>query len=93
MDRAWFFYMVRCKDNSLYSGITVNVEERLKKHNHGTGAKYTSARRPVTLVYSEKCDTVAEAMKREKQVKRWPKIKKEQLARNSTGRRKSQRIH
>ncbi len=83
MDRAWFFYLVRCKDNSLYSGITVNVEERLKKHNHGTGAKYTSARRPVTLVYSEKCDTVAEAMKREKQVKRWHKIRKEQLIHKS----------
>ena len=79
MNRAWFFYMVRCKDDSLYSGITVNVEERLKKHNNGTGAKYTSIRRPVILVYSEKCNDASAAMKREKQVKRWPKVKKEQL--------------
>ena len=81
MDREWFFYMVRCKDGSLYSGITVNVTERLKKHNKGTGAKYTAVHRPVTLVYSEKCDTASAAMKREKQVKRWPKLKKERLAR------------
>jgi len=53
MDREWFFYIVRCKDGTLYSGITVNVVERLKKHNKGTGAKYTAAHRPVTLVYSE----------------------------------------
>jgi predicted GIY-YIG superfamily endonuclease len=79
MSREWFFYMVRCKDNSLYSGITINVEERLKKHNNGTGAKYTSIHRPVFLVYSEKCNDVSATMKREKQVKRWPRIKKEQL--------------
>ena len=79
MNREWFFYMVRCKDDSLYSGITVNVEKRLKKHNNGTGAKYTSIRRPVILVYSEKCNDASAAMKREKQVKRWPKVKKEQL--------------
>ena len=79
MNREWFFYMVRCKDDSLYSGITVNVEERLKKHNNGTGAKYTSIHRPVILVYSEKCNDVSAAMKREKQIKRWPKVKKEQL--------------
>ena len=82
MDREWFFYMVRCKDGSLYSGITVNIAERLKKHNNGTGAKYTAIHRPVILVYSEKCDTASAAMKREKQVKQWPKMKKEQLARS-----------
>jgi predicted GIY-YIG superfamily endonuclease len=79
MNREWFFYMVRCKDDSLYSGITVNVEERLKKHNNGTGAKYTSIHRPVILVYSEKCNDVSAAMKREKQIKRWTRVKKEQL--------------
>jgi putative endonuclease len=83
MDREWFFYIVRCKDGTLYSGITVNVVERLKKHNKGTGAKYTAAHRPVTLVYSEKCGTASTAMKREKQVKRLPKIQKERLARSA----------
>ena len=83
MDREWFFYIVRCKDDTLYSGITVNVDERVKKHNKGTGAKYTTTHRPVTLVYSEKCGTASAAMKREKQVKRLPKIQKERLARGA----------
>ena len=82
MDTAntgWFFYIVRCKDNSLYSGMTNNLEERLKKHNDGTGAKYTSSHRPVTLVHSERFDSSSQAKKRENEVKRWPKSKKEQL--------------
>jgi putative endonuclease len=83
MDREWFFYIVRCKDDTLYSGITVNVDERVKKHNKGTGARYTATHRPVTLVYSEKCGTASAAMKREKQVKRLPKIQKERLARGA----------
>jgi putative endonuclease len=78
-NKEWFFYIVRCKDNSLYSGIAINVEERIKEHNRGTGAKYIRGRRPVTLVYSEKLSNVSEARKREAQVKRWPKTKKEQL--------------
>ncbi|MFC2020938.1 GIY-YIG nuclease family protein [Chloroflexota bacterium] len=77
--REWFFYMVRCRDNSLYSGITINVEGRLKEHNKGTGAKYTSIRRPVTLVYYERCDNVSKARKREEEIKRWSKTKKERL--------------
>ena len=80
MDRECFFYMVRCKDDSIYSGIAVDVEERLKKHNNGTGAKYTAVHRPVVLIYWEKFNTFSDAMKRENEVKRWPKAKKEQLA-------------
>ena len=80
MDRECFFYMVRCQDDSIYSGIAVDVEERLKKHNNGTGAKYTAVHRPVVLIYWEKFTTLSDAMKRENQVKRWPKAKKEQLA-------------
>jgi putative endonuclease len=78
-EQDWFFYIVRCQDNSLYSGITINLEERVGKHNQGTGAKYTRARRPVTLVYSEKYSNTTEARKREGQIKGWPKVKKEQL--------------
>jgi len=80
MDRECFFYMVRCKDDSIYSGITVDVAERLKKHNNGTGAKYTALHRPVVLIYWEKFTTLSDAMKRENEIKRWPKAKKEQLA-------------
>jgi putative endonuclease len=80
MDRECFFYMVRCKDDSIYSGIAVDVAERLKKHNNGTGAKYTAVHRPVVLIYWEKFNTFSEAMKRETHVKQWPKVQKEQLA-------------
>jgi len=82
-DREWYFYIVRCKDNSLYSGIAVNVNNRVKEHNNGTGAKYTKSHRPVTLVYNEKCNNISEAMKRESQVKNWPKAKKEKLIEGS----------
>ncbi len=69
----WFFYMVKCKDGSLYSGITMNLEERLREHDKGTGAKYTRFRRPVILVYSERHCNVSEARKREEQIKGWSK--------------------
>ncbi|MDP3879876.1 MAG: GIY-YIG nuclease family protein [Dehalococcoidales bacterium] len=78
-DQEWFFYIVRCRDDSLYSGITVNLEDRLREHNKGTGAKYTSVRRPVTLVYCERYGNVSEARRREEQIKRWSKTKKERL--------------
>ena len=78
-DREWFFYIVRCRDDSLYSGITVDLEGRTREHNKGTGAKYTSIRRPVTLVYSERYDNVSKARQREEQIKGWSKTKKERL--------------
>ncbi len=78
-DQEWFFYIVRCRDDSLYSGITVDLEGRLREHNKGTGAKYTSGRRPVTLVYRERYDNVSKARKRELQIKGWSKAKKERL--------------
>ena len=71
--------MVRCRDNSLYSGITNDLEARLKEHNRGTGAKYTSIHKPVTLVYSERYSNASEARKREEQIKGWSRIKKDQL--------------
>ena len=79
MKQEWFFYIVRCRDGSLYSGITNNIEHRVKEHNRGEGAKYTFSRRPVKLVYSEKHNNTSEARKRESQIKGWPRTKKEQL--------------
>jgi putative endonuclease len=79
MDKEWYFYMVRCRDNSLYSGITNNIEKRIKEHNKGTGARYTLIRRPVVFVYSERCCNISEARKRESQIKRWTRNKKERL--------------
>jgi putative endonuclease len=75
----WFFYIVRCRDNSLYSGVTNNLEERIKKHNQGSGARYTASHRPVILVHSEKYGSASEAKRREFEVKSWLKVKKERL--------------
>jgi putative endonuclease len=86
METNWFFYIVRCRDNSYYSGITNNVEHRISMHNRGIGARYTAGRTPVTLVYLEKHVDASEASKREHQVKRWPRVKKERLINNMIGR-------
>ncbi|MFZ5364673.1 MAG: GIY-YIG nuclease family protein [Patescibacteria group bacterium] len=75
----YFTYLARCCDYSLYTGFCVDIASREKKHNQGKGAKYTRSRIPVKIIYFEQFDTPAEARKREAQIKRWPKIKKENL--------------
>ena len=75
-----FVYIVQCADDTLYTGWAVDVAARIKVHNAGRGAKYTQARRPVRLVYSEELPTRAEAMRRERQIKKLPRIKKLALA-------------
>lgn len=68
---AWFVYILQCADNTLYTGITTDVERRLHQHNHTkTGAKYTRVRRPVNLVYQEACESRSAAAKREYQLKK-----------------------
>lgn len=74
-----FFYLARCKDNSLYAGTCIDVAEREKKHNDGTGAKYTRGRGPVKIIYTETFETLSEARKREFEVKRMSKKQKELL--------------
>lgn len=74
-----YTYMVRCKDNSLYTGWTNNLEKRVEAHNAGKGAKYTKSRRPVELVYSEEFATKEEAMRREYVLKTMKKVEKEKL--------------
>ncbi|PAB60704.1 GIY-YIG nuclease family protein [Anaeromicrobium sediminis] len=76
-----FAYMVRCSDNSLYSGYTKGngPEKRIEMHNRGIGSKYTRARLPVKLVYFEKFQSKSEAMKREYAFKKLNKKQKEKL--------------
>lgn len=78
----WHLYLVKCSDKSIYTGIAKNVHARIEKHNQGKGARYTSTRRPVKLIYSEQHDDRISAMKRELKIKRWPKEKKLALATN-----------
>lgn len=76
----WFIYMARCSDSTLYTGIAKDPAKRIKEHNSGPdGAKYTKARRPVTLVWHEACVNRSEATKREGQLKRLSREKKLQL--------------
>ncbi|HYF05156.1 MAG TPA: GIY-YIG nuclease family protein [Patescibacteria group bacterium] len=76
----YYFYLFRCADGSLYCGSTNNIDAREKLHNAGRGAKYTFTHGGGKMVYHEPYPTKSEALKREAAVKKWPKIKKEQLA-------------
>ena len=77
---TWYVYMARCRDGSLYTGISNDVERRMGMHNDGTGAKYTRGRGPITLVYLEGPCSRSDASKLERKMKRYPKKKKEGLA-------------
>ncbi|MDL5143707.1 GIY-YIG nuclease family protein [Bacillus atrophaeus] len=72
-----YFYVLKCKDNSLYAGYTNDLQKRLKTHNDGKGAKYTRARRPVTLLFAEAYSTKREAMQVEYYFKTLTRKKKE----------------
>jgi putative endonuclease len=75
----YFFYLARCSDDSLYAGICKDLKEREKKHNDGSGAKYTRSRLPIRFVHTETYATKSDAMKREAEVKTWKKEEKEGL--------------
>lgn len=79
MANNWFLYILRCGDGSLYTGITVNIADRLEKHRSGKGAKYTKGRGPLELVYQEKCGSHSHALKREYAMKQITKSEKEKL--------------
>jgi predicted GIY-YIG superfamily endonuclease len=79
---AWTVYIVRCSDDSLYTGIAKEVDRRVREHNTGRGAAYTRARRPVTLVYREPGFTRSRALTREFAIKRLPRLNKEALLKN-----------
>ncbi len=74
-----YVYIVECADGTLYTGWTVNVEQRVKVHNAGRGAHYTRMHRPVKLVYFEELPDRVAAQKRELEIKRWPREKKLKL--------------
>lgn len=74
--KPWFVYMVRCSDGTLYTGVTVDVEDRVKTHNAGKGAKYTRARLPVKLIWSEKVEAESEAKRREFEIKQMRRAEK-----------------
>ena len=72
----WFVYIVKCLDDSLYTGITTHVKRRVNEHNHKVGAKSLRGKVPVSLVYCEQYDSRVEAAKRESEIKGWNREKK-----------------
>ena len=75
-----YTYIVKCCDNTLYTGWTTDLDRRIEAHNSGKGAKYTRSRRPVELIYAERFDTKQEAMRREWENKQLSREEKLRLA-------------
>jgi len=84
--KQWLVYILRCQDDTLYTGITNEIERRLTEHNDKSpkskAARYTRARQPVSLVYQENCENRIEASKREYAIKKLTKRHKEALILN-----------
>ena len=81
-----YVYILKCRDESLYTGWTSDLEKRIKTHNTGKGAKYTRARLPVELVYFEEYEDKIQAMKREYEIKQLTREKKLKLIDDNKGR-------
>ena len=75
----YYVYMLRCRDNSLYTGITNNLDKRLRKHNLGKASRYTRVRLPVDIVYMEECRDKSVALRREREIKGYKKSDKEKM--------------
>ena len=83
MNSMHYVYILRCADDTLYTGWTTDVERRVAVHNSGKGAKYTRARLPVELVYTEEFEDKIEAQKREYAIKQLTRAEKESLIESS----------
>ena len=79
----WYLYILRLKDDSLYTGITKDFPRRIEVHEDGRGSKYVRGRTPVKLVHSEELKTRSEALKREAEIKSWSKVKKEDFVKKN----------
>jgi len=77
---TWFTYILKCSDNTLYTGVTIDLKRRLSEHNGSSkGAKYTRTRRPVEMIYNEECIDRSHACKREYNIKKLTRTKKLRL--------------
>ena len=77
--RMYYCYLLRCADDTLYTGVTTDLVRRLEEHNDGRGSRYTASRRPVRLVWKEGHADRSSAQKREAEIKRWSRGQKEML--------------
>lgn len=81
----YFVYIIKCKDGSLYTGITTDVKRRFKEHKEGKGGRYTRAKGVIKVVYTEKHKNRSKASKREAQIKSWRKYQKLGLIKGNYG--------
>jgi len=82
---TYYVYLLQTENNTLYCGIAKDVEKRFEQHLKGSkcgGAKYTSANKPIKIVYKKAFETMSEAMKEEKRIKKLPRAKKIELTKN-----------
>jgi len=85
MMKPWYLYVVQCNDLSLYTGVATDTDRRIREHNESPrGAKYTRARRPVTLVYKRRYPNKGEAMRAEHEFKKLMRTTKLEIIENSS---------
>jgi len=75
----YFVYLLECKDGSIYTGITTDIKRRLSQHKEGKGGRYTRSKGAIKILYAEKKKNRSHALKREMEIKGWPKVKKLKL--------------
>lgn len=82
-ENQWVVYMLECKDGSYYTGITNEIQRRIEEHNDSSpkskAARYTRARQPVKLIYTQNCENRKEASKREFAIKKLSRVQKEKI--------------
>lgn len=76
---SWVVYILKCADQTLYTGITNDLPARIAAHEEGRGAKYTKGRAPLVLVYREECDDRSSASRREIAIKKMPRERKMEM--------------
>ena len=79
----WFVYILQCSDGSFYTGATNNLKKRFLAHKNGEGGYYTRSHKVIKIIYSEKLATRSQALKKEAQIKSWPRKKKIKFLLNS----------
>lgn len=83
--KKWYLYIIRCRDGSLYTGITTDVERRFAEHRANKGAKYLRGRGPLKLVFKKQIGKKEMALKIERLIKKLPKLQKEKIVTMSAG--------
>lgn len=81
--KPWYLYILLCEHNKLYIGISTDVEARFELHLINKGAKFTQKNKPIKIVYTEKLTSLSEAIKKEIQIKKWSREKKDKLISSS----------